>query len=115
MFLLVGTALAGCGQRQLDSLDTRDFSQPCEASCSKAFECSPASATYETVEDCIEECNDPTLEQWMPACADLTAAAWLCWGDMSCEEREVAVESPELSVCAAQIEAFSECIVSNTP
>ena len=105
--------LGGC-IRQADTLDTRDFSEPCTLSCEHSFECNPESASeaYENVDDCIEQCNDNTLKQWSEACAELTTLAWECNASLSCEQAAAASDDPESSPCHTENEAFAQCTFS---
>lgn len=113
---VAGFIFAGCQDRQAETLDTRDFSAPCSASCSRAFECADEPfGPGQTYESCVEECNDPTLTQWIPECEELAVAAWFCSGDMTCEQLESSSENPSESACAAENAAFITCLSSNTP
>ena len=109
--MLVLLALAGCN-RQAETLDTRDFAEPCTASCEHSFDCDPetASQVYEDVQACILDCNDNTLPQWSQTCAEFTRTAWECNAALTCEESEAAKEDPKSSPCAEQNDDFTQCV-----
>lgn len=103
--------LAGC-PRQAETLDDRDFTEPCTASCEHSFGCDPeaASQVYADVQACIEDCNDNTLPQWSEACAEFTRAAWECNATLTCEQSAAANDDPQASPCAEHNDAFIQCV-----